>query len=128
MSGAYGFSINLELKPTDTNNLIERVNEYLADLDSNESQLLQEVFLEDEEDLIVFFGDNEDTWRYDYSPEVLSLISKIENDFGGKFKGEFSWYEYEIEEDTIQKWTFDGNGDIQSEIDTVSNEEDDWED
>lgn len=124
MSGSYGFSINLELKPTDTTNLIERVNEYLEDLDTNESELLREVLIEDEGDMIVFFGDHENHWRHDYSPEVLSLLSKIENDFGGKFKGDFFWYEYEMEEDTIQEWVFDGEGEIRYDVRTESNEED----
>ena len=121
MAGDYGFSFNLKMLPKDTKDLIKRTRQYLEDNDSNESEILKEVLSEEKEDLIVFNGENEDAWRYSYANEVLSLISKIENDFGGKFKGEFIWYEYEMEEDTIEKWVFDGEGNTAYDVETVPN-------
>jgi len=88
MSGDYGFSFNLKMLPKDTKDLVKRTRQYLEDTDSNESEILKEVLSEEKEGLIIFNGENEDAWRYSYANEVLSLISKIENDFGGKFKGE----------------------------------------
>ena len=124
MSGSYGFSINLELTPNDATNLIERVNDYLDEINNNQSDILKSVLLEEEEGMIVFFGDHEDTWRYDYSREVLSLLNKIEYTFGGKFKGDFFWYEYDFEEDTVQEWVFDGKGGIKYDLRTESVDED----
>lgn len=120
MSGSYGFSINVELTPNDTTNLQERINDYLDEINNNQSQLLKSVLLEDEEDMIVFFGDHEDTWRHDYSGEVISLLNKIEYTFGGKFKGEFFWFEYDFDEDIIQEWIFDGEGGIKYDLRTES--------
>jgi hypothetical protein len=127
MSGSYGFSINVDLRPSSAFTFDE-VREFIEENGgSNESEILNSTLLEEEKDLIVFFGDNEDPWRYPYYPEVLELLKKIESNYDGFFKGEFQWFEYEVEEDTIQTWTFDGNGGIREEIETISNE-DEWDD
>lgn len=118
MSGSYGFSINVELTPNDTTNLQERINDYLDEINNNQSQLLKSVLLDEEKDMIVFFGDHEDTWRHNYSREVISLLNKIEYTFGGKFKGEFFWFEYDFEVDTIEEWIFDGTGKIKYDLRT----------
>lgn len=118
MSGSYGFSINVELTPNDTTNLQERINDYLDEINNNQSQLLKSVLLDEEKDMIVFFGDHEDTWRHNYSREVISLLNKIEYTLGGKFKGEFFWFEYDFEVDTIEEWIFDGTGKIKYDLRT----------
>lgn len=124
MSGSHGFSINLVLTPNDSTNLIERVDEYLDDINNNESSILKSALCEDREDMIVLLGDHEDIWRHDYSSEVLSLLSEMEDTFGGKFIGDFFWYSYDFEEDTIQEWVFDGKGGIKYDLRTRSiNEE-----
>lgn len=124
MSGNYGFSINLELTPTDTTNLHERVLDFL-DGSSNEEEILRSVLLEEEENQIVFFGDNQDQWRYEYGNEVIALMRKIEDEFGGKFKGDMQWYSYELHSDTIQEWEFDGEGNAKYNI-RVEELEDDY--
>lgn len=127
MSGNYGFSINLELTPTDTTNLHERVLEFLEG-SSNEEEILKSVLLEEEENQIVFFGDNEDQWRYDYANEVIALMRKIEDEFGGTFKGEMQWYSYELHSDIIQEWIFDGEGNVKYDLRTEDLEDDYYDD
>ena len=134
MSGSYGFSVNLELKPN-SEFTFDEVREFIEENGgSNEAQILNSILLEDEEELIVFFGDNEESWRYDYSQEMIELLSLIEKEFGGNFKGELIWFEYGLESDTVIEYVFDGNGSytltvkdepIENEWD---DEEDEWED
>ena len=134
MSGSYGFSVNLELKPN-PEFTFDEVREFIEENGgSNEAQILNSILLEDEEELIVFFGDNEESWRYDYSQEMIELLSLIEKEFGGNFKGELIWFEYGLESDTVMEYVFDGNGSytltvkdepIENEWD---DEEDEWED
>ena len=85
MSGSYGFSVNLVLKPN-SEFTFDEVREFIEENGgSNESQIFQSILLEDEEGLIEFFGDNEDTWRYDYSQEMIELLKKLEDRYDGKF-------------------------------------------
>jgi hypothetical protein len=127
MSGSYGFSINVELTPSDTTNLKERLLDFISG-NSNEESILRSIHLDEEEDLIVFFGDNEDTWRYDYSPEVIECMRRIEEEFGGKFKGELLWYTYELHSDITQEYVFDGLGGVKYDITTDELEDDYYSD
>jgi len=130
MSGSYGFSINLELKPNlDVDNLHDHVKEFINENGGhNESEILQSLFIDEEQDMIVFFGDNEDTWRYDYTKEVISLLRKIEEYYDGYFKGEFLWYTYEMHGDIIQDHQFDGKGGVEYKLTTEPLEDDEWGD
>jgi hypothetical protein len=127
MSGSYGFSMNLELTATDNSHLHDRLLDLIGG-NSNEEEILRSVFLDEEKNLIVFFGDNEDTWRYDYSQEVISYLKKIEDTFGGKFKGEFQWYSYDLHSDTTQEYIFDGEGGVKYNLTTESLDDDYYDD
>lgn len=123
MSGSYGFSINLELKVKNDPNLHERLLDFIGG-NSNEENILRSIFLEEEEELIVFFGDNEDTWRYDYTQEVITLLRRIEDSFGGRFKGEILWFSYDLHSNTTQEYIFDGEGGVKYSVTTESLDDD----
>ena len=135
MSGSYGFSVNLEFKPN-SKFTFDEVREFIEENGgSNESQILRSTLLEDEEDLIVFFGDNEENWRYDYSQEMIAVLKKLEDHYGGKFKGELIWFSYGLHSDTVMEYTFDGEGGVNFTVkdepvdeDEWADEEEDWED
>ena len=127
MSGSYGFSMNLELTSPDNSHLHDRLLDFIGG-NSNEEQILRSVFLNEEKDLIVFFGDNEDTWRYDYCQEVIGHLRKIEDSFGGKFKGELQWFSYDLHSDTTQEYLFDGKGGVKFNLTTESLDDDYYED
>jgi hypothetical protein len=128
MSGSYGFSVNLELKPN-SEFTFDEVREFIEENGgNNESQILQSILLEDEQGLIVFFGDNEDTWRYDYSQEMIELLKKLEDQYGGKFKGELIWFEYGLHSDTVMEYEFDGEGGVKFTLKDEPVDEDDWAD
>ena len=124
MSGSYGFSANLEMSPAeDIKDLHEKVKEFLSDK-GNEGSILDSLLFTEEEDKVVFFGDNEDTWRYDYSKEVIGLLREIEKLYGGYFKGELLWFTYELHSDVTQEYLFDGEGGAKYNITTEELEED----
>jgi len=128
MSGSYGFSVNLELKPN-SKFTFDEVREFIEENGgNNESQILRSILLEDEQDLIVFFGDNEDTWRYDYSQEMIELLKKLEDQYGGKFKGELIWFEYGLHSDTVMEYEFDGEDGVKFTLKDEPVDEDDWAD
>jgi len=127
MSGSYGFSMNLELKSKDDSNLHDKLLEFIGG-NSNEESILRGLFIKDEEKLIVFFGDNENTWRYDYTQEVIACLKKIEDEFEGRFKGEFQWYSYDLHSDTTQNYIFDGEGGVKYSVTTESLDEDYYDD
>lgn len=122
MSGSYGFSINVEITPNDTTNLIERVQDFL-DGNSNEEQILKDTLLDEETEQIVFFGDHEEEWRHPYGREVIDLLNKLKVEFGGHFTGELIWYTYDYNETTIETWSFDGNGEMKYDVDTEEEED-----
>jgi len=124
MSGSYGFSLNMELTPTNTDNLYRRVLDFLDEGESAQEEILKSVLIEEEDGLIVFFGDNEDTWRYDYSNEVIELLKGIEDHFGGQFKGDLIFFEYALHGDVVQEYNYDGKGNIKYKIYTEELEED----
>ena len=128
MSGSYGFSVNLVLKPN-SEFTFDEVREFIEENGgSNESQIFQSILLEDEEGLIEFFGDNEDTWRYNYSQEMIELLKKLEDQYDGKFKGELIWFEYGLHTDTVMEYAFDGEGGVKFTLEDEPIDEDEWAD
>jgi len=110
MSGAYGFSINLEFV-SDTKDLVNDIKEIIND-NSNESIILKETLLDEEieDGNVVFFGDNEDTWRHPYQEEVINKLKEISKKYNGYFVGDFEWHFHE--DDITERYCFTEGGEI----------------
>tara|TARA_B100001778_G_C18571575_1_gene622859 strand:+ start:96 stop:1004 length:909 start_codon:yes stop_codon:yes gene_type:complete len=110
---AYGFTINLEFV-SETKVLVNEIKEIIND-NSNESSILKQTLLEEEleEGNLVFFGDNEDTWRHPYQEEVVQKLKEIQQKFDGYFVGDFEWLFFE--DDSAVKYNFSKDGRITKE-------------
>jgi hypothetical protein len=88
---------------------------------SNEWNIIDEV-LEVEDGNIILMGDNEDPWRYNYANEVLSLMTKLQEELDFTFKGEFVWMSDDYQNSYTNTYTFDGSGDYDEEFEEEEHE------
>jgi len=101
---------------------LKKVNKIIKSQGDNERYIIEDG-LKVDNNRIIIDGYSSETWRYDYSEEVVQLLKKLEKELNFNFKGKFKWVTEDYAHVTTSLYIFNGRGNCKKHIGIMENED-----